>query len=483
MKPRIRVRSIGGASAIRIFIIISILAITAAFYWNGGAAVLALPANAAAAPQILSGETITVTTLEDVTDFTGAQQVGDLPGPDGRVSFREACIAANNTAGPQTIAFAIPVSEFWLDPNVALLKLEQGAFFIRDNETTVDFSTQTINIGDTNPNGPEVGVYGLEPNGWGIAAIFVNGDNNIIKGLGISYQRGYAVELVGDNNRVIGCQISGPLNAAVNIEGYLGGAIPMGNIIGGSAPGEGNTLAGFTIRGPADDNVVIGNSIIGGIVVIGATSGIAEQCCRLWAVEGADFVFCAIRVGQLEGRVVDEDVPLGLGVLGQETTGPGGICFALRTIPVMVRLAETIREHAPNAWLINFTNPAGMVTEAVQQVLATYGWQINTAFVERLNLSLRQHVAAIGRRVSTLCKGEDGVRQQLGLYHVYYNFCLPHASLRHPLLQPEPTHGTGSAKCWQPRTPAMAAGLTDHVWTLREVLLFRVPPRPQPAGV
>jgi 6-phospho-beta-glucosidase len=87
------------------------------------------------------------------------------------------------------------------------------------------------------------------------------------------------------------------------------------------------------------------------------------------AVEGADFVFCAIRVGQLEGRVVDEDVPLGLGVLGQETTGPGGICFALRTIPVMVRLAETIAKHAPNAWLINFTNPAGMVTEAVQQVL------------------------------------------------------------------------------------------------------------------
>ena len=87
------------------------------------------------------------------------------------------------------------------------------------------------------------------------------------------------------------------------------------------------------------------------------------------AVEGADFVFCAIRVGQLEGRVIDEDVPLGLGVLGQETTGPGGICFALRTIPVMVRLAETIAEHAPDAWLINFTNPAGMVTEAVQQVL------------------------------------------------------------------------------------------------------------------
>jgi hypothetical protein len=118
---------------------------------------------------------------------------------------------------------------------------------------------------------------------------------------------------------------------------------------------------------------------------------------------------------------------------------------------------------------------------AVKQVLAPFGWQINTAFVERLNLTIRQHVAAVGRRVSTLCTGEDGVRPPLALYHAYYHFCLPHASLRQPLLPPLPTNGTGSAKQWQPRTPAMAAGLTDHVWTLREVLLFRVPPWPQPA--
>ena len=120
---------------------------------------------------------------------------------------------------------------------------------------------------------------------------------------------------------------------------------------------------------------------------------------------------------------------------------------------------------------------------AIEQVLAVHGWQINTAFVERINLTLRQHVAAVGRRVMTLCKGEDGLRQQLAVYHVYYNFCLTHASLRQPLSQPERTNGTGSAKRWQPRTPAMAAGLTDHVWTLREVLLFRVPPWPQPQSV
>ena len=121
--------------------------------------------------------------------------------------------------------------------------------------------------------------------------------------------------------------------------------------------------------------------------------------------------------------------------------------------------------------------------EAVEQGLATCGWRINTSFVERLNLDSRQQVAAVGRRVATRCKGEEGLRQQLALYHVYYNFCLPHASVRQPLSQPEPTNGTGSAKRWQPRTPAMAAGLTDHVWTLRAVLLYRVPPWPQPAGV
>jgi IS1 family transposase len=121
--------------------------------------------------------------------------------------------------------------------------------------------------------------------------------------------------------------------------------------------------------------------------------------------------------------------------------------------------------------------------EHVNRVLAACGWQINTAFIERLNLTIRQHVAAVERRVTTLCKGEAGLRQQLTLYQVYYNFCLPHASLRLPWPQPEPAHGRGSTKRWQPQTPAMAAGLTDHVWTLREVLLFRVPPWPQPAGV
>jgi IS1 family transposase len=120
------------------------------------------------------------------------------------------------------------------------------------------------------------------------------------------------------------------------------------------------------------------------------------------------------------------------------------------------------------------------VREVIEQRLAKRGWKINTAFVERLNLDFRQHIAAIGRRVNTLCKHEAGVRHQLALFQTYHNFVLPHASLRVPL--PAVTYGTGAVKRWQQRTPAMAAGLTNRVWSLREVLMSRVPPWPQPQG-
>ena len=73
--------------------------------------------------------------------------------------------------------------------------------------------------------------------------------------------------------------------------------------------------------------------------------------------------------------------------------------------------------------------------EVVDSRLAKYGWKMNTAFVERLNLDVRQHVAAIGRRVKTLCKHEAGLRQQLAIFHAYHNFVLPHASLRLPVLR------------------------------------------------
>jgi IS1 family transposase len=144
------------------------------------------------------------------------------------------------------------------------------------------------------------------------------------------------------------------------------------------------------------------------------------------------------------------------------------------------QVVKTVRRHR----LVRVSHRVVFGTlAAIHDVLAPHGWHINTAFVERLNLTIRQHIAAVGRRVNTLCKGEDGLRQQVAVFHCYYNFCLPHASVCPPRPQPELTNGTGSATQGRPCTPAMAAGLTDHVWTLREVLLFRVPPWPQPVGV
>ncbi|WP_332601463.1 6-phospho-beta-glucosidase [Arthrobacter sp. S2(2024)] len=87
------------------------------------------------------------------------------------------------------------------------------------------------------------------------------------------------------------------------------------------------------------------------------------------ALPGTDFIFSAIRVGGLEGRAADERIALAHGVIGQETVGAGGISYALRTIPVVLDIAESVKKHAPHAWFINFTNPAGVITEVMTQVL------------------------------------------------------------------------------------------------------------------
>ncbi|GLF89329.1 putative 6-phospho-beta-glucosidase [Bacillus safensis] len=86
---------------------------------------------------------------------------------------------------------------------------------------------------------------------------------------------------------------------------------------------------------------------------------------RREALKDADFVTTQFRVGLLEARAKDERIPLKYGVIGQETNGPGGLFKGLRTIPVILDIVKDMEELCPNAWLVNFTNPAGMVTEAV----------------------------------------------------------------------------------------------------------------------
>lgn len=98
---------------------------------------------------------------------------------------------------------------------------------------------------------------------------------------------------------------------------------------------------------------------------VGADIRVSSTMDRPSAILGADFVITQFRVGGLDARAKDEAIPLRYDVIGQETTGPGGYAKALRTVPVILDICREMEELAPDAWLINFTNPSGIVTEAI----------------------------------------------------------------------------------------------------------------------
>lgn len=108
--------------------------------------------------------------------------------------------------------------------------------------------------------------------------------------------------------------------------------------------------------------VALGNAVVerdGGSLRVRAAERLEE------AVEGADFVLSSIRVGGIAARTADENAAILHGYPGQETTGPAGMSMALRTVPIAVEQARAVRRLAPKAWLINFTNPAGLITQAI----------------------------------------------------------------------------------------------------------------------
>lgn len=95
---------------------------------------------------------------------------------------------------------------------------------------------------------------------------------------------------------------------------------------------------------------------------------VTSTTSRQEAFIGADFIACQIRVGGNKRRIYDEKIPLKYGVIGQETTGVGGMFNALRTIPVMIEIAKDVEKYCPDAWIVNYSNPTGLVTEAVLKV-------------------------------------------------------------------------------------------------------------------
>lgn len=133
---------------------------------------------------------------------------------------------------------------------------------------------------------------------------------------------------------------------------------------------------------------------------------------RREALKGADFVTTQFRVGLLDARIKDERIPLLHGMLGQETNGAGGMFKAFRTIPVIGEIVEDMRELCPDAWLINFTNPSGMITEAV---IKHFGWKKCIGLCNVPTISMMAEPKVLGM------KPEELNYQFAGLNHFHWH--------------------------------------------------------------
>jgi hypothetical protein len=208
---------------------------------------------------------IIVNTTSDVFDLGGAQQVGDLPGPDGLVSLREAVIAANNTLGSQVIGFNIPTSDPGFNGTVFTIKPQTpGAVYLTDNGTIIDGTTQTSYSGDTNPLGPEI-VLDCSQTGSGSGVEIAQSSFNTIRGLvvhsspqaGVQFNTG---EQTPNNNIIAQCYIGTDETGSVAmLNGWEGIALNGSDNIVQDNLVSGNGTSGIGFEGTA--NVIEGNLV------------------------------------------------------------------------------------------------------------------------------------------------------------------------------------------------------------------------------
>lgn len=139
------------------------------------------------------------------------------------------------------------------------------------------------------------------------------------------------------------------------------------------------------------------------------------------AISDTDFIFSAVRVGGTAGRALDEQIALSHGVIGQETVGAGGISYALRGIPAVLEVVSAIKEFAPDAWVINFTNPAGVITEVMQRHLGgrVIGICDSPVGMARRIIDVLKRAGLVSPDVPLLSAGSDRVRlRYAGLNHL-----------------------------------------------------------------
>lgn len=155
---------------------------------------------------------------------------------------------------------------------------------------------------------------------------------------------------------------------------------------------------------------IVGNLARRMVEAAGLPIAITTTLNRRAAIADADYVTTQLRVGQLSARSLDEHIPLALGHIGQETTGAGGFANALRTIPVILDICRDMEELAPNAVLLNFTNPSGIVTQAALQYSS-----IQTIGLCNLPITTKMHLAELYRVPPT-----DVETEVVGLNHLHW---------------------------------------------------------------
>ena len=221
-------------------------------------------------PGLVPAQTVTVTTDDDLIDIDPwSATVADLPGPDGLVSFSEAMIATNRTAGHQTIGFAIPQSDWnlqFLYPGRAVLTSLSGYYWNATDEVTIDGTTQTAFTGDTNPDGNEVAIYGFGLDislsadrctllGFDHAAVTVGGSFGLVDGnteMNITVYGGSGSTIRGNTGGTIKLDRSsdnlvvGNTATRVRVLGWASAGQPArNNRIGGPLPGDRNFITGY----------------------------------------------------------------------------------------------------------------------------------------------------------------------------------------------------------------------------------------------
>jgi hypothetical protein len=227
-----------------------VAAILAAVLVSAGMVLGTPPPTSAQQPSV-----ITVTTTDKVVDFAGAQQVGDLPGPDGKVSVWEAVVAANNTPGGQAIHFDIPTSDGGYNASLNQFELEPPLVW---DEQLILTDDGTVLDGSTQPDGGLIAMRGT-PAVTVYSAVRVESSSNTVRGFFFASLK-YGIEVLGDSNVIADCSL---------LQNYQAGLFVSGanNRIGGTSPADrnllsGNSGTGVTISGEgATGNMVLGNYI------------------------------------------------------------------------------------------------------------------------------------------------------------------------------------------------------------------------------